>query len=157
MCLKTLALARHHLNCAYHFQSRFDFFKKARKILQPAGKLASIDITVNLAKASFREKAALKSMALASKIPLENLVSADSYRSQLEGLGFKILENRDISRWVFPGFHDFIARYFKQYQDLIDADQWHKFKITASTLNWLYKRGLIEMRLFVAESPKTQQ
>jgi ubiquinone/menaquinone biosynthesis C-methylase UbiE len=93
------------LESAFHFPQRVRFFAEAARLLRPGGTIALADLVVK-DEASRRVVDRL-GRAVAGRfwqIPRENLVTAATYRRQLEEAGFADVAVEDVSADVFAPF-----------------------------------------------------
>lgn len=133
------------LDCAYHFSSRKEFLEEAASALSPNGRLGLVDLAVNSAKGSFWDRIFLYLIAFGSKIPFENLWSAERFKDSLEDAGFSEISWTDISDQVFLPFDAFVQSMYIDLKDFAKPQLFYKYRITAWALKRLYGRGLLEM------------
>ncbi len=83
------------LESAFHFDTRLDFFREAKRLLRPGGKLVTADIL------SMPGMTMSLSTRVMFQIPNRNLYSRDEYRRHLVELGFTSPKVYSIREHVF--------------------------------------------------------
>jgi hypothetical protein len=99
------------LESAFHFPHRARFFAEAARVLRPGGTVALADLVVK--DEASRRIVDRVGRAVAGRfwqIPRENLISAASYRRQLEGAGFAGVVVENVSEHVFAPFGSYARR-----------------------------------------------
>lgn len=88
------------LDCAYHFDTREDFFKESYKVLKENGTLVISDyLPLSTTKIGFIRRRVLAKVC----IPSENLYGIESYEQKLRENGFEITKKEEIGRYIFQG------------------------------------------------------
>lgn len=87
-----------------HFNTREAFFREARRLLRPAGRLGVSDFILARAPRSRLERLLLKACASAWHVPLENVSTVDAYANALDRSGFVEPEIDVVSDQVIPGY-----------------------------------------------------
>ena len=105
------------MDCAYHFNSRQEFFKQSSNRLRAGGILCIVDMvpTEKLLANNFKSKAFLQMICTLAKIPKANMVSMEEYQDQLKSCGFEIEKVQFLEDSVFPGF----VNHLRKCDDLI--------------------------------------
>jgi SAM-dependent methyltransferase len=101
------------VECAFHFDTRADFFAEAFRVLRPGGRLVLADI-IRAPPAADRlrrawQDASWRQFAALLAVPAANGVRRAAYEAQLAAAGFGAIEARPIGEEVFPGWHRALA------------------------------------------------
>lgn len=98
------------IESAFHYQNREGFFKKCYDALKPKGKLIISDIIINN---NYRNNNGLILNMYQSyyrdyilKIPKENAIDIESYKTQLENAGFSKVNVYDVSEKTINKFYE---------------------------------------------------
>jgi cyclopropane fatty-acyl-phospholipid synthase-like methyltransferase len=98
------------IESAFHYQNRERFFKKCYDALKPKGKLIMSDIIINN---NYRNNNGLILNMYQSyyrdyilKIPKENAIDIESYKTQLENAGFSKVNVYDVSEKTINKFYE---------------------------------------------------
>jgi len=101
------------LECAFHFRTRQRFFREARRVLRPGGRLVTADIVPMPAAAGLREKVQQRiSWGLVAgkfAIPAENAYTRATYVSRLRLAGFRQIQVASIRDQVYAPLHRYLA------------------------------------------------
>ena len=95
------------IESAFHYNLRTDFFKEARRVLTPSGKLVIADIVLN-------ESTITLPIAICQKafgIPTKNLITKHKWREQLENMGYTVTLYDITEKTFVPYFIHFINNY----------------------------------------------
>jgi microcystin synthetase protein McyJ len=87
-----------------HFNTRADFFREARRLLRPGGRLGVADFFMRREPRSAIERTLLRWGAAMWHVPAANLSTLAAYRGTLEGAGFTDIATDDVSDHVIPGY-----------------------------------------------------
>ncbi len=101
------------VECAFHFDTREQFFGEAMRVLRPGGRLSLADVIRNDPEPSafgrrvqdFNWKFFMQKYA----VPDANADDRASYAAKLRAAGFVDVEVRSIRHEVYPGLHRFMA------------------------------------------------
>jgi ubiquinone/menaquinone biosynthesis C-methylase UbiE len=92
------------LECAFHFDTREDFFAEAWRVLRPGGRLALTDILPLTGHRFSRPFQAVW------QIPRENLYGREVYRARLVAAGFEDVEVHSIREHVYEPLMRFLRQ-----------------------------------------------
>jgi ubiquinone/menaquinone biosynthesis C-methylase UbiE len=97
------------LECAFHFDTREQFFGEALRVLRPGGRLVLADVIRNAPATSAFSRAVQEvswnTFARKFSVPQANADSRDTYTVKLRKMGFYDLRVTSIWQEVFPGWH----------------------------------------------------
>jgi len=100
------------IECAFHFQTREDFFREAARVLAPGGRLGMTDIIPRRGADLGRYRATVH-FPIGSDGSLdvaENIYDADGYTSRLEAAGFEQVRIEPITDFTLPPFAAHLER-----------------------------------------------
>ncbi|MBK1671306.1 hypothetical protein CKO28_25225 [Rhodovibrio sodomensis] len=110
------------LECAFHFDTRDDFFHEAFRVLTPGGRLAAADILPAAPAGDPLTRAVQRAIwevtARTWKIPEANAVRPPAYARQLEAAGFTNVRITSIRERVYVPLHRHLARRSELFPDL---------------------------------------
>lgn len=133
------------LDCAYHFPSRFEFWKLSEKYLQPHGKVTITDFMLsNNHQPTSLNHRLLQWMLARSQIPTANMITEKTYVEQMRQAGFEHVVILDISEPVMPGF----SKWWRRYRKETDGQKlpWRsrlKYGMTAWFLDWAWRKQVL--------------
>lgn len=88
------------LDCAYHFDTREDFFKESHKVLKDNGTLVISDyLPLKTTKIGMIRRRILRKVC----IPKENMYDIEMYEQKLKECGFEVVKKEEIGRYIFQG------------------------------------------------------
>jgi cyclopropane fatty-acyl-phospholipid synthase-like methyltransferase len=100
------------LECAFHFDTREDFFRKAFRVLRPGGRLALADVIQNGPVegrfARRMQQSTWNSFVKKYSVPLANTDRCDTYAEKLRAAGFTNVRVQSIWNDVYPGLHHYM-------------------------------------------------
>lgn len=100
------------VECAFHFDTREDFFAEAMRVLRPGGRLALADVIraepVTGRFARSMQKSAWDSFVTKYSVPAANADSRESYARKLAAAGFIDVRVESIWEHVYPGLHHYM-------------------------------------------------
>jgi len=138
-----------------NFNTREDFFKEAKRVLVPGGKLGIADFCVARPLKSWWERFLVKRVAKIWHIPWENADTPDTYKQKLERSGFINVDVEVVTDNVIPGYveEQFKPENLKE-QRKMRGQFWGRVgTLLDHGVNALYKRGLLGYVLVSAEKP----
>ena len=110
------------LECAFHFETRDDFFHEAFRVLKPGGRLATADILpaepADNALTRAVQRATWDITARTWNIPAANAVRPPAYARQLEAAGFTNVRITSIRERVYVPLHRHLAGRSELFPDL---------------------------------------
>jgi ubiquinone/menaquinone biosynthesis C-methylase UbiE len=101
------------VECAFHFDTREQFFAEAFRVLRPGGRLALCDIIrapphpnpLRRRIQDFNWRFFMEKFA----VPAANADTLDSYAAKLAAAGFAAVRVQSISQHIYPGLHHYMA------------------------------------------------
>ena len=140
------------VEAAFHFSSRREFFREARRVLRPGGVLVMSDVSAERGPRTASEAIAGLSNLRAWGINRRSLMSADAIESALLTAGFTGVEVHDVSGRVFAP----AIRFFRQrLESTEDAPLLYRRGSGLLLRQWelLARRGMMKYLLIKAETP----
>lgn len=98
------------LESAFHFQTRDDFFREARRVLVPGGRLSTADIVRGDAQPGLLARLAQFGGRALWQMPKANLYPGEEYERQLGAAGFVDISIDAIGAQVYQPFEQYAQR-----------------------------------------------
>lgn len=100
------------VECAFHFDTREDFFREAQRVLKPGGRLALADVIardpVEGKLARYMQKSTWDSFMHKYSVPAANTDNRETYAAKLTAAGFTNVRVTSIWDDVYPGLHNYM-------------------------------------------------
>lgn len=136
------------LDCAYHFPNRAELFQFIARQSPPHCRFAYTDIVL-ARKPGLFENLLLRIMLKLSRIPHDNVMQEQAYRTQLNAAGWHQVSMRDLTDHVFLPFAAWLKQYRgSQIRQGVKAC-WKKYQGTAMFLRWAARRRLLKYQSIV--------
>lgn len=133
------------LECAFHFQTREDFFQQAFRVLKPGGKLAATDL---LCLPGYRSSFTHRLFRKYGANPEANVYDLETCKQKLESLGYVNVKGESISHHVYPGIDQY-ARLRRSGAKMSDI----QVQVTAEENQGRIQNGMDDYVVYSAEKP----
>jgi microcystin synthetase protein McyJ len=142
------------LECAFHFQTREQFFHEAFRVLRPGGRLAIADGAAPEGRTSPTLRARMFLWHLAT--PLVNYYDIDEYKRKLTACGFVNIQCRPIEHEIFPQHHAYTLLRLagRSVEDAVVPELTHEYK-QQTIVSW-GKYGFSRYVIITADKPSRQ-
>lgn len=128
------------LDAAYHFDTREAFFREARRVLVPGGRLALTDVALHQQPGSAAGRLLVEALASACAIPRANLCTVEEYQRCLEVAGYGEVRVECVEEQVLAGFAAFARRHRQQHLRATLGAGWGKVLATGWACGVLSQR-----------------
>jgi erythromycin 3''-O-methyltransferase len=103
------------LESAFHFDTRFDFFRQAYRVLRPGGRIATADVVpLRDSQGPRTPEAKLEERGRKFVVPQANWYPAETYAERLRAAGFVDVEIRPITEYVYKPLLKYMTDYFHE-------------------------------------------
>lgn len=128
------------LDAAYHFDTREAFFREARRVLVPGGRLALTDVALRQEPRGLAGRLLVEGLARACAIPRANLCTVEEYRRSLEAAGYGEVGVECVEEQVLGGFAAFARRHRQEHLRATLGAGWGKVLVTGWACGVLSER-----------------
>lgn len=144
------------LECAFHFDTRKNFFKEAFRVLKPGGLLATTDMLPE--KTTNFQKIVNKIERHYSHVSVANYYDRFEYEKILKETGFVNVSVKSIREYVYPGMAKYIRTRYEKRVDMLNVF----VELTEDDIKncngveiWRDNFGISDYIIAVAEKPLT--
>lgn len=134
---------------SFSFNTRNLFLRQSFHTLRPKGRISLSELIIpsNPSLTTF-ENFLLRLISVLAKVPFENLVTLETYISQLEEIGYEDIRTEDVTPFVFGGLAGFIGRRSAGVDaflggggegglgGILNEVKWRQFSGFGKALNW---------------------
>jgi microcystin synthetase protein McyJ len=128
------------LDAAYHFHTRESFFREARRVLVPGGRLALTDVALEQQPQGMAGRLLVETLASACAIPRANLCTVEEYQRSLEAAGYGEVRVESVNEQVLEGFAAFARRHRREHLRTTLSAGWAKVLVTGWACGVLSRR-----------------
>ncbi|TPX31836.1 hypothetical protein SmJEL517_g04899 [Synchytrium microbalum] len=143
------------LDSAYHYNTRKAWLAITYGMLRKGGRLAIGDIIIGPgAQSSFWNRCVVNLFCILAGVPMDNLISEDVYKRNLEDVGFVEVQVVNISDQVLPGMSKFLMRHKGYMENVVSIPyRWRRYESLSGFLAFVYGKDILRFVVATGRRP----